>query len=241
MNSIAINFVDCAIIILYLIFIIWWGLRNGKSSDAGSYFLAGRTMPWWIVGLSLFAASISSTTLIGQSGDAYHTGVAVFNYNLTGVVVMVFFATFLLPLYIRSGIFTIPEFLERRFDKRSRYYFSGICIVGNIFLDAAGALYAAALIIKLLFPEADLQLIIIIFAVLAASYTIPGGLSSAIIALLPFAASASASACAPPKKAVATAAHMRAMMLSEIIAPKKTERHSRSLRTQRAISGDCVA
>ena len=184
MNSIAINFVDCAIIVLYLIFIIWWGLRNGKSSDAGSYFLAGRTMPWWIVGLSLFAASISSTTLIGQSGDAYHTGVAVFNYNLTGVVVMVFFATFLLPLYIRSGIFTIPEFLERRFDKRSRYYFSGICIVGNIFLDAAGALYAAALIIKLLFPEADLQLIIIIFAVLAASYTIPGGLSSAINAEL---------------------------------------------------------
>lgn len=183
MNSIAINFVDCAIIVLYLIFIIWWGLRNGKSSDAGSYFLAGRTMPWWIVGLSLFAASISSTTLIGQSGDAYHTGVAVFNYNLTGVVVMVFFATFLLPLYIRSGIFTIPEFLERRFDKRSRYYFSGICIVGNIFLDAAGALYAAALIIKLLFPEADLQLIII-FAVLAASYTIPGGLSSAINAEL---------------------------------------------------------
>ena len=60
MNSIAINFVDCAIIVLYLIFIIWWGLRNGKSSDAGSYFLAGRTMPWWIVGLSLFAASISS-------------------------------------------------------------------------------------------------------------------------------------------------------------------------------------
>lgn len=179
MNSIAINFVDCAIIVLYLIFIIWWGLRNGKSSDAGSYFLAGRTMPWWIVGLSLFAASISSTTLIGQSGDAYHTGVAVFNYNLTGVVVMVFFATFLLPLYIRSGIFTIPEFLERRFDKRSRYYFSGICIVGNIFLDAAGAL-----IIKLLFPEADLQLIIIIFAVLAASYTIPGGLSSAINAEL---------------------------------------------------------
>lgn len=67
MNSIAINFVDCAIIVLYLILIIWWGLRHGKSSDAGSYFLAGRTMPWWIVGLSLFAASISSTTLIGQS------------------------------------------------------------------------------------------------------------------------------------------------------------------------------
>ena len=184
MDAISIGWIDICIVVLYLIFIIWWGLRHGKSSDAGSYFLAGRSMPWWIVGLSLFAASISSTTLIGQCGDAYDTGVAVFNYNLTGVVVMVFFATFLLPLYIKSGIFTIPEFLQKRFDKRSRYYFSAICIIGNIFLDAAGALYAAALIIKLVFPQADLQLIILIFAILAASYTIPGGLSSAINAEL---------------------------------------------------------
>ena len=184
MGSISIGWIDISIVVLYLIFIIWWGLRHGKSSDAGSYFLAGRSMPWWVVGLSLFAASISSTTLIGQCGDAYDTGIAVFNYNLTGVVVMVFFATFLLPLYIKSKIFTIPEFLEKRFDKRSRYYFSAICIIGNIFLDAAGALYAAALIIKLVFPQADLQLIILIFAILAASYTIPGGLSSAINAEL---------------------------------------------------------
>lgn len=165
---------------MYLLFIIWWGLKNGKSEDSQSYFLAGRSMSWWVVGLSLFAASISSTTLIGQSGDAYHTGLAVFNYNLTGIVVMVFFAVCILPLYIKSKIFTIPEFLEKRFDKRSRYYFSAICIIGNIFLDAAGALYAAALIIKLIIPEAELQLIIIVFAIIAASYTIPGGLSSAI-------------------------------------------------------------
>ena len=184
MESIAIGWVDVAIIVLYLVFIVWWGLRHGRSGDAGSYFLAGRSMPWWVVGLSLFAASISSTTLIGQCGDAYDTGIAVFNYNLTGVVVMVLFATFLLPLYLKSRIFTIPEFLQKRFDRRSRYYFSAICIIGNIFLDAAGALYAAALIIKLVFPQADLQLIILIFALLAASYTIPGGLSSAINAEL---------------------------------------------------------
>ena len=184
MGSIAIGWVDVAIIVLYLVFIVWWGLRHGRSGDAGSYFLAGRSMPWWVVGLSLFAASISSTTLIGQCGDAYDTGIAVFNYNLTGVVVMVLFATFLLPLYLKSRIFTIPEFLQKRFDRRSRYYFSAICIIGNIFLDAAGALYAAALIIKLVFPQADLQLIILIFALLAASYTIPGGLSSAINAEL---------------------------------------------------------
>ena len=175
-----IGIIDIIIIVIYLVFIIWWGLRNGKSANAGSYFLAGRGTPWFIVGLSLFAASISSTTLIGQTGDAYATGIAVFNYNLTGVWVLVFFAVFLLPLYIRSGIFTIPEFLERRFDSRSRYYFSAISIIGNIFLDAAGALYSAALILKLLFPEVELWVFVVIFAVIAASYTIPGGLSAAI-------------------------------------------------------------
>lgn len=181
MADFTIHTIDIAIIFLYLMFIIWWGLRNGRSSDSQSYFLAGRSMPWWVVGLSLFAASISSTTLIGQSGDAYHTGLAVFNYNLAGgILVMVFFAVILLPLYIKSEIFTIPEFLEKRFDGKSRYYFSAICIIGNIFLDAAGALYAGALIIKLVFPEAELSLIILIFALICASYTIPGGLSSAI-------------------------------------------------------------
>lgn len=63
-------------------------------------------MPWWVVGLSLFAASISSTTLIGQSGDSYHTGLAVFNYNLTGIIVMVLFAVFLFaPLYKIQNIY----------------------------------------------------------------------------------------------------------------------------------------
>lgn len=66
------------------------GNKEWKEYRCTVLFLAGRSMPWWVVGLSLFAASISSTTLIGQSGDAYHTGLAVFNYNLTGIIVMVF-------------------------------------------------------------------------------------------------------------------------------------------------------
>ena len=86
METFSISNLDLVIVLVYLAFIIWWGLKNGKSSDSQSYFLAGRSMPWWVVGLSLFAASISSTTLIGQSGDAYHTGIAVFNYNLNGVL-----------------------------------------------------------------------------------------------------------------------------------------------------------
>jgi len=182
MGQIHLGWIDISILCIYFIAIIWWALRHGNSKDSTSYFLAGRDMRWPAIGLALFAASISSSTLIGQSGDAYSTGIAVFNYNLISVIVMIFFAWFFLPFYIRSGVFTMPEFLERRFDSRSRYYFSFITIIGNIFLDAAGALYAAALVIKLIIPQLGLQTIVIIFALAVASYTIPGGLSSAISA-----------------------------------------------------------
>jgi SSS family solute:Na+ symporter len=137
-------------------------------------------MGWPVIGFSLFAASISSSTLIGQAGDAYSTGIAVFNYNLISVIVMVFFAWFILPFYIKSKIFTIPEFLEKRFSVASRYYFSAITIIVNIFLDAAGSLYAAAMVMKLVFPEASILTLSIVFAIVVAVYTIPGGLSAAI-------------------------------------------------------------
>jgi SSS family solute:Na+ symporter len=171
---------DLIIIIFYFVFIVYVGLRYSKSKNSESYFLAGRNMTWPIIGFSMFAASISSSTLIGQAGDAYSTGIAVFNYNLMSIFVMIIFAWFFLPFYIKSKIFTLPEFLERRFDVRSRYYFSTITILINIFLDAAGSLYAAALVMKLVFPEVDLMVLVTIFAVLVAIYTIPGGLSAAI-------------------------------------------------------------
>ena len=174
--------VDIGVLILYFVFIVWFGLRSSKrgSDSTKDYFLAGRNMTWPVIGFSLFAASISSTTLIGKSGDAYSTGIAVFNYDLVSVLVMVFFAMFFLPFYIKSGIFTIPEFLEKRFDKRSRYYFSFITLMGSTFLDAAGALYAASLLMKLVFPSLSIIELSVIFAVIVAAYTIPGGLSAAI-------------------------------------------------------------
>ena len=171
---------DIVIIVLYFLFVVYLGIRYSKSKDEKSYFLAGRGMTWSVIGFSLFAASISSSTLIGQAGDAYSTGIAVFNYNLASVIVMVFFAWFILPFYIKSKIFTIPEFLEKRFNAASRYYFSAITIVVNIFLDAAGSLYAAAMVMKLVFPEASIFTLSIVFAIIVAAYTIPGGLSAAI-------------------------------------------------------------
>ncbi|NVJ89070.1 MAG: sodium/solute symporter [Flavobacteriaceae bacterium] len=174
------SWADIIIIFFYFVFIVYLGIKYSKSKDEKSYFLAGRGIGWSVIGFSLFAASISSSTLIGQAGDAYSTGIAVFNYNLVSVLVMIFFAWFILPFYIKSKIFTIPEFLEKRFNAASRYYFSAITIIVNIFLDAAGSLYAAAMVMKIVFPEASIFSLSVVFAIIVAVYTIPGGLSAAI-------------------------------------------------------------
>ncbi len=87
-----ISWPDIVVIFIYFLFIVYLGIKYSKSKDEKSYFLAGKGMSWSVIGLSLFAASISSSTLIGQAGDAYSTGIAVFNYNLISVLVMVFFA-----------------------------------------------------------------------------------------------------------------------------------------------------
>jgi solute:Na+ symporter, SSS family len=171
---------DIIIIVVYVVGIIIFALTKAKRKDSEDYFLAGRSMIWPIVGISLFAANIGSNTLIGLSSDAFKTNVSVYNYEWMAAVVLVFFAIFFLPFYIKSRVYTMPEFLERRFDRRSRYYFSFITITGNVFIDTASGLYAGNLILRLIFPEVDSSTIIIFLAIAAAAYTIPGGLNSVV-------------------------------------------------------------
>jgi SSS family solute:Na+ symporter len=137
-------------------------------------------MTWPIVGISLFAANISSSTLVGLAGDAFKTDAHVYNYEWFAVIVLIFFSIFFLPFYLRSKVYTMPEFLERRYDSRSRYYFSFITIVGNVLIDTAAGLYVGNIVLKLIFPDLSPSLIIIILAFAAAAYTIPGGLNSVI-------------------------------------------------------------
>lgn len=176
----ALHTTDLVILGLFILAIVVWAFRNSKNASSSDYFLAGKSMSWPVIGLSLFAASVSSSTLIGHSGEAFISGIAVFNYNWISVLVMVFFALFFLPFYIKNGIYTIPEYLGQRFDNRSRTYFSFITIIGNVFLDAAATLYTGALVIKMIFPQVEMMWIIIGMSVIAGSYTIVGGLSSAI-------------------------------------------------------------
>ena len=180
MDSFTLGGLDISLIIIYIVVVIAYGLYHSKRKSSEDYFLAGRNITWPIVGISLFAANISSNTMIGLASDAYSTGISVYNYEWMAAVVLVFFAIFFLPFYLRSRVYTMPEFLERRYDKRSRYYFSFVAIVGNVIIDTATALYAGSLILKLIFPGIDMWVIVALLAFVAAVYTIPGGLSSVL-------------------------------------------------------------
>lgn len=172
--------IDLIIMALYAVCIIGYGLYTAKAKSSEEYFLAGRNMTWPIVGISLFAANISSSTLVGLAGDAYKTNTQVFNYEWLASVVLVFFAIFFLPFYLKSRVYTMPEFMERRYDVRSRYYFSFVTIIGNVLLDTAAGLYVGTVVLKLLFPDLSTFAIVSILAVAAAAYTVPGGLNSVI-------------------------------------------------------------
>jgi len=172
--------VDFIIMILYAVAIIAYGLYHAKRKSSEEYFLGGRNSTWPVIGISLFAANISSSTLIGLAGAAYALNTHVFNYEWFAVVVLIFFAIFFLPFYLRSKVYTMPEFLERRYSAHSRYYFSGVTVVGHILIDTAASLYVGSLMLKLIFPEVSPSVIIMILALAAAAYTIPGGLNSVI-------------------------------------------------------------
>ncbi|WP_020571203.1 sodium:solute symporter [Neolewinella persica] len=180
MGTFNLETIDLIVMAVYAVFIVGYGLYSAKAKSSEEYFLAGRNMTWPIVGISLFAANISSSTLVGLAGDAYKTNTQVFNYEWLAAVVLVFFAIFFLPFYLKSKVYTMPEFLERRYDARSRYYFSFITIVGNVMLDTAAGLYVGTVILKLLFPDLSTVAIVSILALAAAAYTVPGGLNSVI-------------------------------------------------------------
>ncbi len=173
---------DWVVIGLYVAFVIGLAVAvAGRSNTAEDYFLAGRQSTWAIIGLSLFASNISGTTLVGLAGDAYNTGISVYNYEWLAAVILVFFALFILPYVLRAQVYTIPEYLERRYDRRVRLYFSGLTLFLTVFVDTAATLYAGSLLVTMVFPGVDLWVIIAGLAVLAGAYTIVGGLSAVMI------------------------------------------------------------
>jgi SSS family solute:Na+ symporter len=151
-------------------------LVSRRRARAEDYFLASRASRWPSIGLALLASNISSPALIGLAGAAYSIGISAYDYEWTAGVVLVFFCIFLLPFVLQSRVYTMPEFLERRYDHRARLYFAALTLFLNVFVDCAGALYSGSLVSRLLFPAAPLWSIVAILAGAAGLYTMLGGL-----------------------------------------------------------------
>jgi solute:Na+ symporter, SSS family len=173
------DYIIVGIYILGILAIGFWAGRNKDNAD--DFLLGGRIAIWPLVGFGLMAANMSGTSYIGIAGAGYEEGIAVWNYEWMATLVLLFFALFVIPFYLRSKVNTMPEFLERRYDRRSRYVFSGFSVFTAMFIDSAGALFAGAITLQLLFPDMPLPALITILALLAGGYVIMGGLRAVMI------------------------------------------------------------
>lgn len=173
--------IDYAILLLYaaVVAVIGWRASRRRPS-ADELFLAGRSLGWGVVGLSLFASNISSTTLIGLPGAAWASGISVANYEWMAALVLIFSAFAVVPWLLRAGVTTVPEWLERRFDGRLRRYLSGVSIGLSVLLDMAGSLYAGALVLMLFIPGLSLGGTCLAMALFAGLYTAAGGLRAVV-------------------------------------------------------------
>ncbi len=181
MKNFQISSIDLTIIIAYFVIVFIIGLVVARrTKGGGDLFLAGRSLGWGAIGFSLFASNISSTTLIGLSGQAYATGISVSNYEWITTLLLVFMAIYFIPFYIKSRISTIPEFLEMRFNAQCRKYFSVITIFLSILVDTAGGLFAGALVLKVFIPDLVIWQTCVVLAVFAGLYTAAGGLAAVV-------------------------------------------------------------
>lgn len=182
MPELEVTSIDLVVVGIYFVLTIGLGIWVGRgASDTSGYFLGGRNFVWPFIGLSLFATNQSGTSLVGLAASGYSSGIAVFNYEWTGALSIVILMVFFLPFYLRTGLYTTPEYLEKRYDRRARYIFSAYLVITIAFLAISAALYAGGLALQTLFPGLPLWITIAIIGALAGLYTVVGGLAAVIV------------------------------------------------------------
>ncbi len=150
---------DWAMIALYfsiLLCVAWWVVRRAKDS-AADYFLAGRNLGWWVIGASIFASNIGSEHIVGLAGSGATSGVAMAHYELHAWCLLVLAWVFV-PFYMRSMVFTMPEFLERRFSESSRYVLSIVSLITFVISKIAVGIFAGGVVFSTLLPEMHLDI-----------------------------------------------------------------------------------
>src|SRR5512138_1991469 len=140
-----------------ILFCVAWWVVSRRKDTAADYFLAGRNLGWWIIGASIFASNIGSEHIVGLAGSGATDGVAMAHYELHAWCLLMLAWVFV-PFYMRSQVFTMPEFLERRFSTASRYVLSIVSLITFIISKIAVGVFAGGVVFSTLLPELHLRL-----------------------------------------------------------------------------------
>ena len=174
--------IDYVVFCVYILVIVGAGIwvsteEEGHEKDSADYFLASKSLPFWAIGSSLIASNISAEQFIGMSGSGFRVGLAIASYEWMAAVTLLVIAWFFLPIYLEKEIFTMPQFLERRYDSRVRTLLAVFWLLVYVFVNLTSVLYLGALAMEGIMGT-PLWLGILGLAVFATTYSIYGGLKA---------------------------------------------------------------
>jgi len=178
----SLSWIDIVFFLIFICLVVGISLYKSrkKKETSEDYFLAGRTLFWYLIGFSLIASNISTEQFVGMSGQsAGHVGMAVASYEWIAAITLVFVAVFFLPKFLKIGIFTIPEFLEHRYNAIPRAIMAFYTVIIYVAVTIAAVLYSGGLTLHTIFGI-DLTLAVWIIGIIAAFYTAYGGLKAVI-------------------------------------------------------------
>ncbi|MGM0667266.1 MAG: sodium/sugar symporter [Bacteroidota bacterium] len=178
--------IDYLIFIIYAVSLIALGLwvsrdKKGTGRNAEDYFLASKSLPWWAIGASLIAANISAEQMIGMAGSGFAIGLAIATYEWMAAATLLIVGKYFLPVFIEKGIYTIPEFVEKRFNKSLKTILAIFWIALFIFVNLTSVLFLGAKAMDTIIGNGDGSIMIhaiIGLAFVAAAYSLYGGLSA---------------------------------------------------------------
>ena len=176
------HWLDYVIFVLYVLIIVGVGLwvsreKEGHEKDTKDYFLAGKALPFWAIGSSLIASNISAEQFIGMSGSGFRLGLAIASYEWMAAVTLLIVAWLFLPIYLEKGIYTMPQFLEERYDGRVRNLLAVFWLLVYVFVNLTSVLYLGALALQGIMGV-PLWWGILGLAAFATVYSIYGGLKA---------------------------------------------------------------
>ena len=177
---------DIAVLIVYSVLILGVGLymsrsKKGVEKSSKDYFLASKSLPWWAVGASLIAANISAEQFIGMSGSGFAVGLAIASYEWMAAITLIIVGKYFLPIFIEKGLYTIPEFLEKRYNAQVKSILAVFWVALFIFVNLTSVLYLGSTALDTVIGNGDGSLImygILGLALFTAAYSLWGGLSS---------------------------------------------------------------